>query len=72
MLLKFNVDSPFVSRSDQKIGKNIFEFREKYFRISKSIDRSTPDSDFLEELPKSGENSVLWKIFLKDWIRVDG
>ena len=39
MLLKFNVDSPFVSRSDQKIGKNIFEFREKYFRISNSIDR---------------------------------
>ena len=46
-------------RSDQKIGKNIFKIREKYFRNSKSADRSTPDSDFLEEMPKSGENSVL-------------
>ena len=48
-----------ISRSDKKIGKNIFEIREKYFRISKSVDGSTPDSYFLEELPKSGENLVL-------------
>ena len=48
-----------ISRSDKKIGKNIFEIREKYFRISKSVDGSTPNSDFLEELLKSGENLVL-------------
>ena len=49
-----------------KIGKNIFEIRQKYFRISKSVDRSTPHSDFLEEVPKSGENLVVlwWKIFV--------
>ena len=41
------------------VGKNIFKIREKYFRNSKSADRSTPDSDFLEEMPKSGENLVL-------------
>ena len=40
--------------------KNIFEIREKYVRISKSVDRSTPYLDFLEELPKSKENPVLW------------
>ena len=34
-----------------KSEKNISEFQ--------SVDRSTPDSDFLEELPKSGENLVL-------------
>ena len=56
----------FISISDKKIGKNIFEIRKKYFRISKSVDRSTPHSDFLEEVPKSGENLVVlwWKIFV--------
>ena len=52
------------------------ENREKYFRNQKNIselvcqlvERSTPDSDFLE-FSKSGENSVLW---WKDWINVDG
>ena len=39
--------------------KNISEIREKYLRIDKSVDRSTPDSDILENLSKSGENSVL-------------
>ena len=33
---------------DKILWKNNFEIREKYFRInSKSVDRSTPDSDFL-------------------------
>ena len=39
--------------------KNISEIREKYLRIDKSVDRSIPDSDILENLSKSGENSVL-------------
>ena len=44
---------------DKILWKNNFEIREKYFRInSKSVDRSTPDSDFLE-LPKSGENYIV-------------
>ena len=47
-----------------KIGKNIFEIREK--NISELVDRSIPDSaGFLEELPKIGEYLVLlWKIFV--------
>ena len=49
----------FISRSDHKIRENISEIREKYLRIDKSVDRSTPDSDILENLSKSGENSVL-------------
>ena len=44
-------------RSENREKKN-FGIKEKYFRISKSVDRSTPDSDFLE-LPKRGENWVL-------------
>ena len=48
----------FISRSDKIIGKNIFEIREKYFRISRSVYRSTPDSKLLEDLPKMGGNSV--------------
>ena len=48
----------FISRSDKKIGKNIFEIREKYFRIIRSVYRSTPDSKLLEYLPKMGGNSV--------------
>ena len=36
-----------------------FQNQRKYFRISESADRSTSDSDFLEELPKNGENLVL-------------
>ena len=48
----------------KKIGKNIFEIREK--NISELVDRSIPDSaGFLEELPKIGEYLVLlWKIFV--------
>ena len=47
------------TRLDKILWKNNFEIREKYFRInSKSVDRSTPDSDFLE-LPKSGENYIV-------------
>ena len=49
----------FISRSDHKIQENISEIREKYLRIDKSVDRSIPDSDILENLSKSGENSVL-------------
>ena len=47
----------FITRNREKY----FEIREKYFRISKTIDKSTPHSDFLKEFPKSGLNSVLWK-----------
>ena len=40
------------------------EIREKYFGFCSQFSH-TPDSDYLDELPKSGENSVLWrKIFV--------
>ena len=65
-----DIQSPFQIRSEN---------REKYFRIQrknilefkKSVDRrSTPDSDFLEELPKSGKKFVLcWKSFLEAYDR---
>ena len=59
----------FISRSDKKIGKNIFEIREKYFRIRKSVDRSTPDSDFLAGgvVKKWGKFCIVvlwWKIIV--------
>ena len=66
MFWKFNGDGNLNlfpdPRSDEKIGKNVFQIRGKYFRISQSVDMYTRfDSDFLKEFPKSGENSVLSK-----------
>ena len=59
-----------ISRSDKKIGKNIFEIREKYFRISKLVDRSTvytrfrfPDGGFAKKWGKFSIVAFWWKIF---------
>ena len=51
-------------RSGQKIGKNIFKIRKKYFRNSKSADAK-----------KWGKFSIVREDFVvccNDWIRVDG
>ena len=56
VFFKFNGDSNLFQ---DQIGKNIFEIGLKYFRTSKPVDRSIPDPDFQEDLPKNGENSVV-------------
>ena len=56
VFFKFNGDSNLFQ---DQIGKNIFEIGLKYFRSSKPVDRSIPDPDFQEDLPKNGENSVV-------------
>ena len=50
------------------------EIREKYFGFCSQFS-STPDSDYLDKLPKSGGNSVLWRaedLCSKDWLSVGG
>ena len=77
VLWKFNEwRFKFISKSDKKIVKNIFEIRENILELMSQLRNVHQIQYFLEDLPKTGKilycRIVVDHHCFKDWTRVDG